>query len=62
MNNPYEIHSLSRLHREEMLREAASLRLTERARAERNPPRPRSARPAWRSVLALLIRRARFTG
>jgi hypothetical protein len=62
VNNPYEIHSLSRLHREEMLREAQRRRLAERARAERNPPRPRSVRPAWRSVLALLIRGARFTG
>ena len=62
MNNPYDVHSWSTLYREEAIREAQRRHLVERARAERNPHRLRRARSVWRSVLALVVRGARFAG
>ncbi len=62
MNNPYDVHSWSTLYREEAIREAQRRHLVERARAERNPHRLRRAGPVWRSVLALLVRGAKFAG
>lgn len=62
MNNPYDVQSWSTLYREEAIREAQRRHLVERARAERNPHRLRRVRSVWRSVLALLVRGARFAG
>jgi hypothetical protein len=62
VNSRYEIHSWSRQYREEAIREAQRRHLVERARAERNPHRLRRAGPVWRSVLALLVRGAKFAG
>jgi hypothetical protein len=54
MNNPYDIHSLSKYYREETLREAQVRHLAEQARRSRAP---RSLRDhvslAWRSVLSV---------
>lgn len=62
MNTPYEIDSWSRQYREEAIREAQRRHLVERSRAGRKSRRLRSVRPAWRSVLALLVRGARLAG
>lgn len=63
MNNPYEIDSWSRQYREEAIREAQRRHLVERSRVGRRKSRRlRSVRPAWRSVLALLVRGARLAG
>lgn len=54
MNNPYDVHSWSKLYREERLAEASRRHLTEHLRASREPRELRSLRSAWRGVLASL--------
>ena len=54
MNNPYDVHSWSKLYREERLAEASRWHLAEHLRASREPRGLRSLRSAWKGVLASL--------
>jgi hypothetical protein len=54
MNNPYDVHSWSKLYWEERLAEASRWHLAEHLRASREPRGLRSLRSAWKGVLASL--------
>ena len=54
MNNPYDVHSWSKLYREERLTEANRRHLLERTRAGHEPRGLRRVGLAWRNPLALL--------
>jgi hypothetical protein len=63
MHNPYGLHSMSKLHREEALRDAGTRHLEGRLRAERrrvDSGRSRAAL-AWNGLVSLL-RSARLAG
>jgi hypothetical protein len=62
MHNPYDLHSWSKLYREEALQETQTRHLKGRLRASRRaqPERSRTGL-AWNAVLASL-RGAKFTG
>lgn len=63
MNNPYDVHSWSRLYREEALQEARVRHLAERARAGRSQPSLlERVGPVWRRLLMQLLHRARLAG
>ena len=57
MNNPYDVHSWSKLYREDALREAKARHLADRARAERTSSGARLLRFVRRGALATLLRR-----
>jgi hypothetical protein len=62
MHNPYDLHSWSKLYREEALQETQKRRLKGRLRANRQEQSERSrAGLAWGALLASL-RGARFAG
>jgi hypothetical protein len=54
MNNLYDLHSYSKLYREERLAEVSRRHLVERARANREPRESGRLRLPWRNALALL--------
>jgi len=54
MNNPYDVHSWSKLYREERLAEASRRDLLERARKSRDPRKSGQWRLTLRNSLALL--------
>ena len=56
MYNPYGIHSMSKLYREEALRDARTRHLEGRLRAERRRVDPGRSRPAlaWGALVSLL--------
>ena len=56
MYNPYGLHSMSKLYREEVLRDARTRHLEGRLRAERRRVDPGRSRPAlaWGALVSLL--------
>ncbi len=59
MNDPYDLHSWSRLYREERLTGASNRHLLGRTRAGREPRGLRRVGLAWTNALAALLRGAR---
>jgi hypothetical protein len=53
MNNPYDLHSWSKLYREEALQQARTRQLLERARTSPQPSGLRRVGLAWNNALAL---------
>ncbi len=56
MNNPHDLHSWSKLYREDALQEARRQHLVEQAKAVREPHESGWLMLAWRNPLALLRR------
>ena len=54
MHNPYDLHSQSKLYREEALQGARTRQLVEQAKAGHEPSESGWLRLAWRNPLALL--------
>ncbi len=61
MHNPQDLHSWSRLYREEALREARTRLLDEEAGAGREPGGLQRVSLPWRTALETLLRKARPT-
>ncbi len=57
MHNPYDVHTWSKLYRENALREAQTRHLADRARAERTSGGARLLRGIRRGALAALLSR-----
>ncbi len=54
MNNPYDLHSWSKLYREEALQEARRRHIVEQAKVGREPRQSGRLGISWRNPLALL--------
>lgn len=53
MNNPYDVHSWSKLYREEKLAEARGRHLVEQTRTQREPRESRRPELSWNPLVLL---------